>query len=161
MPLVLAAMPSFQPKWDDEVREDAADDNSPGGRLGYLDAWAVVMHAVRLLADGHREEVEALLKVLERLHLEGDDYVQELATIGYLEDFQNALDRHPSLTYDDVLPLLGPESRKWWDAVERFWTGESPQVRLEKHRNKKAREAPHPGWLSAADRTRGTQGRCR
>jgi hypothetical protein len=142
MPLVLAAVPSFREKWDQEVREYWMDEESPGGRLGYMDAGEVVRHAVDLLTTGQRAEVAALFAVVERLHLEGDDYVQELATIGYLEDFQNALDRHPALTHDDVLLLLGKESRKWWRAVERFWAGESPAVRLEKHRRKAARKRP-------------------
>lgn len=140
MPLVLAAVPSFQQKWDRDVREDWADEGSPGGRLGYLDAGEVARHAVDLLATGQRDEVVALLAVVERLHLEGDEYVRELATIGYLEDLQNALDRHRALTYDEMLPLLGVESRKWWHAVERFWTGKSPTVRLEGHRRQVVRK---------------------
>lgn len=140
MPLVLAAMPSFEQKWNEEVREDWADEGAPAGRLGYLDAGEVARHAVDLLAAGQQAEVRALLEVVERLHVEGDEYVQELATIGYLEDLQNALERHATLTYEDVLPLLGPESRRWWDSLERFWSGESPTVQLEKHRRKTARK---------------------
>lgn len=135
MPLVLAAMPSFQRTWEQEVREAWADEDPPTGRLDYLDASAATRHAVARLARGKRAEVQAFLAVVERLHVEGDQYVQELATIGYLEDFQAAVQRRPGLSYNDVLPLLGAESRKWWEAVERFWTGEASVVQLEENRD--------------------------
>jgi hypothetical protein len=138
MPLVLAAMPSFRLLWDREVEVDNADNDSPGGRLGYLDAAALAKHAVELLAVGESDEVEALLDVIERLHVEGDTYVKELATIGYLEDLQHWADLHTQTNRDDVVALLGPVSRAWWVAVDRYWSGASPMVRLDG-------EDSHPG----------------
>ena len=129
MPLVLEAMPSLRETWDET---ENADESGPAGRLGYLDAADVVRHAVRLLAKRRRrDEVAALLAVVERLHVGGDGYVRELATIGYLEDLQGALDRHPSLTRDAVVPMLGPESLRWWHALDRFWNGEAPLVQVD------------------------------
>lgn len=118
MPLVLEAMPSLDGVWDPEA---SLHPGSPGGRLGYYDAGVVAFHAVDVLAAGGRDEVAALLRVVERFLVEGDHYVHELASIGYLEDLQNAVDRHPDLTRDDVVALLGREGRRWWKALDRFW----------------------------------------
>jgi hypothetical protein len=87
---------------------------------------------------GESDEVEALLDVIE-LHVEGDTYVKELATIGYLEDLQHWAELHTQTNGDDVVSLLGPVSRAWWVAVDRYWSGGpsgSPR-----------RENSHPGGL--------------
>lgn len=119
-------MPSLREGWDDD---ENLDDE---GRLHYMDAAAAAHHAVRLLARRKRmAEVTAFLALVERLHVEGDEYVRELATIGFLEDFQTGIDKHHTLTRDAVLPLLGPESARWWRALDRFWNGEAPLVMLD------------------------------
>ncbi len=133
MPLVLAAMPSFVQKWREEVAEASADEGSAGGRLGYLDASAAAEHAVDLLARGETDEVAALLNVVERLHNEGDEYVRELATIGYVEDLQQCADCHHQVNRQDLLRFLGPVTKQWWDALERFRLGQSPGVTPETH----------------------------
>lgn len=68
--------------------------------------------------------------VIERLHLEGDTYVRELATIGYLEGIQNAADADQIGGGATALePFLGAESARWWQGLNAFWTGAAPYVR--------------------------------
>ncbi|WP_134741190.1 hypothetical protein [Nocardioides sp. 503] len=120
--LLLEACPSFEPVWRDEAEEQGADE---GGRLHYSDAAAFSRHVVSLLAAGRTAELPATFAAIERLHVEGDDRVRELATIGYLEDLQNALLR-AGLPMDLAVGWLGPESLRWWRGVQDFWSGRPP-----------------------------------
>jgi hypothetical protein len=122
MPLILEATPSFAVLWAD-LKDENADDE---GRLYYLDAAAVARHLVDLLERGVGNEVAATLAVVERLHVQGSGYVRELATIGYLEDLQNWAARSSTVQPEDFVPLLGPESRRWWRGLNALWSGEVP-----------------------------------
>jgi hypothetical protein len=128
VPLVLAACPSFRPLWEGGVEADHAPEEPGGTRLHYADAAAVARHAVDLLLDGRTEELPALLAVVERLHVDGDAYVRELATIGYLEDLQTAAER-AGVPDEALTGWLGPESLGWWRGVRAFWDGDLPAVR--------------------------------
>lgn len=128
MPLVLAALPSYAETWEHE-QFDSIDDET-GERLLYLDAGNVARYLVSIYANGNTQEVADLFDVIEQLHIEGDDYVSELATIGFVEGIQGTVDQHPSVERDDLLPFLGPVTRQWWDAVDRFWSGEATSVHL-------------------------------
>ncbi|MCB0994624.1 MAG: hypothetical protein KDB21_06015, partial [Acidimicrobiales bacterium] len=65
--------------------------------------------------------------VIERMHTDGDAYVAELATIGYLEGIQNMVG-HAGVDPAVFVPYLGPESARWWRGLDRFWAGEHPTV---------------------------------
>ena len=110
MPLVIAACPSFGAVWDPDENADE------GGRILYLDAADFARHVTHLLRTGEQEEVPAVAALIERLHVEGDPYVRELATIGFLESL------HPD---EDFVPWLHAESRRWWDRLDRFWNGDA------------------------------------
>ena len=127
MPLLLAACPSFGAVWA-ELEHDPLVVDDDGTRLHYLDAARVADHLVELLVRGERDEVAAALGVVERMHREGDEYVRELATIGYLEDLQNVADRHPGCDRVELERLLGPESLRWWRGLDAFWSGGTPAV---------------------------------
>jgi hypothetical protein len=63
--------------------------------------------------------------VIERLVINGDPYVSNLAVIGYLEGFQMVTVTGQGLDPEcDLRPWLGPESEKWWVRINRFWKGE-------------------------------------
>ena len=61
------------------------------------------------------------------MHIDGDEYVRDLATVGYLADIEN-LAGHAGV--DPVLfeEYLGPESRRWWEGLEAFWSGQRQTV---------------------------------
>lgn len=126
MSLLLAACPSFAPDWealkDDPLHSDGTD------RLHYLDASQFARHLVALWVAGEAAEVQAALGVIERMHVEGDDYVQELATIGYLEAIQGAVERAQGCDIGGFVGLLGPESSRWWQGLDEFWSGRASTV---------------------------------
>ena len=126
-PLMLAACPSFRSLWDSDSRDFNLDADT-GERLGYLDAADLTRHLVGLLADGDTEEFPAVFEAIERLHCEGDDYVRELATIGYLEGLQFVSSHEPRIEESDFVPFLGPESLRWWRGLVAYWDGSASTV---------------------------------
>lgn len=113
VPLLADACPTFE--------AGAADEPL------YVELGRLAQHCVELARAGQLGPVTSVLAVVERLHVEGDPYVREAATIGFLEAVQNvALHyRVPLVTFE---PLLGVESRRWWCALVRFWAGEIARV---------------------------------
>ncbi|WP_425415833.1 DUF7674 family protein [Paenibacillus tianmuensis] len=58
----------------------------------------------------------------EDLHIIGDEYVREAATIGLLEAIQN-LSSDSDLDPDVFKPYLKSESLKYWNLLNDFWEG--------------------------------------
>jgi hypothetical protein len=124
MPLLLEACPSFHPQWHkflDEWRDEAK--NLPL----YLALTDFARHLIGLLERDDRDSLVKVFAVVERLHVEGDEYVREAASIGLLEDLQNT-GLHRRTSPADLRAMLEPESCKWWDMIEAFWEGMSPEV---------------------------------
>jgi len=59
--------------------------------------------------------------VIETLHLNGDSYVREAATVGLLEDIQNN-SGHRAVDPAVFVMYLKPESLRWWNKLNDFWT---------------------------------------
>ena len=129
MPLLLSACPSFVPKWE-AVAGENVDEDDPSKRLCYLDAGDFIRHLVELRLAGRIEEMPAVFEVIERLHVEGDHYVRELATIGYLEGLQMRTVTEAGLRtrLEQVVgapkPLVGrrrlrPPGGRFWRLTER------------------------------------------
>lgn len=109
MPLLREACPSCRGPFDD------AD-------LLYVELGNFARHLLKLHLEERSEEFEAVARVIERLHIEGDAYVREAATIGLLEAVQNAWANQgtdPEVFGQHLLP----ESRKWWQSLNDFWDG--------------------------------------
>ncbi|HKN91523.1 MAG TPA: hypothetical protein VJ622_14710 [Acidimicrobiia bacterium] len=129
MPLLLSACPSFVPKWE-AVAGENVDEDDPSKRLCYLDAGDFIRHLVELRLAGRIEEMPAVFEVIERLHVEGDHYVRELATIGYLEGLQMRTVTEAGLDPEqDFRPYFGPVSNKWWERLNRLWAGDASALR--------------------------------
>lgn len=107
--LVLAASPSFAESWDKDENVDEA------GRLPYIDMADLARHLERQLDAGDTTEFPAVFELIERLHVEGDHWVRELATVGILEAL------NPDKRF---IPWLGPASISWWQRLDRFWGGD-------------------------------------
>ena len=73
-----------------------------------------------MLTQGKTETFPIIFKVVEQWHIEGDEYVREAATVGFLEDLQNK-NIHVNSEPEDFRRFLGPESKKWWDKLYGFW----------------------------------------
>jgi hypothetical protein len=72
------------------------------------------------LAAGDFRTLHRTFAVVERWHLEGDQYVREAAAVGLLEDLQNTA-LHVSTSPKDFEPFLLPTSQRFWRNVEHFW----------------------------------------
>ena len=66
-----------------------------------------------------------MFDVVERLHVDGDSYVKEAATIGLLEGIQNVAGHH-GVDPEVIVSHLRTESAKWWAELNRFWDGKAP-----------------------------------
>lgn len=69
-----------------------------------------------------------IFAVVECWHTEGDDYVKQAATIGFLESLQN-LSGGNDRQIATIEPWLGLETRRWWDKLDRFWDGDVVALR--------------------------------
>ena len=117
MGVLLEACPSFEADWQlflDEWKEQT--DDLPL----YLALAAFARHLVGMLERGEPTSFPVIFAAVERLHLEGDDYVKEATTVGLLEDMQNG-NLHTSTKPEQFRQFLGPVSEKWWDKLYRFW----------------------------------------
>lgn len=114
---LLRADPSFEPKWLAFCKEWSHEEDPPL----YAALAELARHLIAQLEAKTTDRFDAVLDVVERWHLEGDDYVREAATIGLLEDLQN-LNLHDRTSPSDFIVWLRPETRRWWDKVEAFWS---------------------------------------
>ena len=115
--LILEACPSFQETWDKSEDQD----------LLYVVMGDLARHLLMLYRDNRTDEFPAVCEMVERLHLDGDRYVRELATIGFLEGVQNNWANNDA-DPDDFCRFLLPESRKWWQELNDFWADKIPHV---------------------------------
>jgi hypothetical protein len=117
MGVLVGACPSFAPHWQSFLEESQ---NEPGELPDYLALSDFARHLIRMLERGDTETFPAIFSAVERLHVEGEHYVKEAATVGLLEDLQN-LNLHSATEPEQFRKYLGPESQRWWDKLYRFW----------------------------------------
>jgi len=113
--LLLKASPSFKDKLEEHYK-DWGEETSL-----YLVAGEFARHLVTSYEKGYTEEFPAVFELLEKLHLEGNEHVQEIATIGFLESLQNVT-LNAGLTPVIFDPYLQPETKKWWNKLNDFWS---------------------------------------
>jgi hypothetical protein len=65
--------------------------------------------------------------IIEKLYVEGDEYVKEAATIGLLEGIQN-ITGNRRLDPEVFVQYLKPESAKWWKKLNDFWDGKTGRL---------------------------------
>jgi len=119
--LLLEACPSFQKEWDAH-REEYGEEV-----LYYVALGDFARHLLDLHQKREVETFPAVARVIEQLHIEGDSYVGESATIGLLEGIQNVWGNNhvdPELFFPFLLPVSG----KWWRSLNDFWNGKSKFV---------------------------------
>lgn len=113
IPLLLEACPSFQQNWNEYL----GGEKEPAEL--YLSLGWFAEHIVDLYKQNKTDEFTAIFNVVERLHIKGDDYVREAATIGLLEDIQNRLQNEND--FNTFIKFLGPVSRDYWEKLIDFW----------------------------------------
>lgn len=115
---LLAAYPAFKEQHDTFMAEWEGD---PEGPPNYILLADLARECLMLLTTKRHAELSKVFGVVEDWLLNGEHYVQEAATVGFLENIQNT-NLHKRTTPDDFLPFCGPESLFWWGKVARFWS---------------------------------------
>jgi len=123
MAMLVAACPSFRRTWEQYVGSEEYDDE-----LLYVHLGECARHLVTLYGAGDTSEFAAVFRVVEDLHVRGDSHVRQAATVGLLETLQNIAE-HRDLDPAVFVQFLGPESARWWDKLDRFWSGDSSALR--------------------------------
>lgn len=116
---MLQACPFLLPVWEAFRAEWADEADKPY----YIALGEFADHLVERFRLGETADFPAIFDVVERWHLEGDAYVREAATIGLLESLQTVAGNN-DLDPASFEPWLKPETRKWWDRLNRFWADE-------------------------------------
>ena len=117
MKTLLAASPSFAGEWETFEREWPGDSED---RPLYLALSAYARHVIALLEAEDVGQLRRVFDAVELLHVEGDAYVREAATVGLLEGLQNT-NLHRTTEPGQLRPFLRPESARWWDRLDSFW----------------------------------------
>lgn len=122
---MLAACPSFVPKWEEFLAEWVDDpalpeDGGDGSLPLYLALSDLTNHLIQNLEAGQTQEFPAVFAVVEQWINHGEHYVSEAAVVGFLEDL-SAKGRYKKATPHAFVMWLGPQSRKWWAEVIDFW----------------------------------------
>jgi hypothetical protein len=97
VPMLIESFPSFTPD------EDNID-------LPYVVFGDFARFALDLYRRSDVSQLQEIGKIFEKLHLEGDNYVGEAATIGGLEGIQNVWG-NSGVDPDQFMPYLLPESK--------------------------------------------------
>jgi hypothetical protein len=118
MGVLLNACPSFAPHWQTFLDEWAShSDELPL----YLVLGDFARHVIGFLERHEIDWITNVFTAVECLQNEGDQYVREAMTIGFLENVQNS-NLHPNGTDPEQFrQYLGPVTVKFWDKLNRFW----------------------------------------
>lgn len=129
IPMLLEAVPSFSEEWNEIEYHPLFWDEETETSLDHVVVRSVfAQHVVRLQRSEATGELTRLFEVVEMIHTDGDEYVQNLATIGLLEGIQFACSHTTDVPQEEFEPYLGPESRRWWRGLNAFWSGNIPRV---------------------------------
>jgi hypothetical protein len=117
MSLVTAVCPSFQPTWDEYLADAKRDGREP---LTYLALADLARHVIGKVEKGDTQCFAQVFDVVERWHIDGEHWVREAATVGFLESLQNK-NLHTTTESEQFRRFLRPESERWWDKLYDFW----------------------------------------
>ncbi len=116
IPLMLEACPELKPQWEEFLLEWADDADLPL----YLFIYVIADHVVGKVDRGESNGLDAVFDVVERWHLEGEHYVREAATVGFLEGIVSWEDKHRE--QQKILETyFRPETARYWTKMHNFW----------------------------------------
>lgn len=124
MKLLLKACPSYQDRWK-EYFADIYDEGDE--QLLYCDLGDFSDHLIELFKTNNLNEFPETFEIIELLHINGDEFVKEAATIGLLEGIQNVA-LNSDLDPNVFSKYLKPESLRWWNNLNDYWDGKTPYV---------------------------------
>ena len=112
LPMLVKSCPSFAGKWREHQQKYRDEENY----LSYVALGEFARHLINLNKQNQTTEFENVFETVENLHLDGEHYVKEAATIGLLEALQNNLKDDA----EKFVKYLKPESLKWWNGEIKF-----------------------------------------
>lgn len=117
VPRLLDAAPSLRARWQTYL---AYWDGRSGG--DYIDMAEVAHHLVEQLHADATDEFPAVFGAVEALLADDDDVIEEIITVGLLEDLQNiAANESGWLFARRFRTWLGPLATARWDLLHRDW----------------------------------------
>ena len=126
--LMLGACPSFQENWRQFVSDWIDETETAQDGLPYYIALGdLAAHVTKRMKARDTSELAAVFLVVERWHVEGDHYVREAATIGFLEALQGCASKKQKKAI--LESWLLPESKRWWTKLNEFWEGDQNALR--------------------------------
>lgn len=131
--LLLEADPKFEPRWERFLADYGDDPELPV----YIALGELAEHLIERQRRDDTEGFDQVFDVVEQWHVEGDDFVAEAASIGFLECLQNQLGGNKrgqeirGVRVSDFEPYLGCESRRWWEKLYRYWDGDEAALRFD------------------------------
>lgn len=144
IPGLLRECPELQAAWDkhaaDWAQEDPKDYDGeiPGD---YNNASEMIHALIEFYAQGETHWFPRFFTYIERLLKEGDEEVQNIAVIGYLETLQTAAswkDHGPEV----FVQWMGPESRQSWVRVHQWWSGGKSLIEIAVDEAQKGKKEP-------------------
>jgi hypothetical protein len=116
MQLFLRAAPAFQEQWGRYL----ACWGDTTGRSLYADFTEFARFMIEEYKHSEIKQLREIFDVIEKLNVEGDEYVKEAVRIGMLEDLQT-ISANEGLDPNVFVEFLGPQSRQWWGKINDFW----------------------------------------
>lgn len=119
---ILKVSPSFQNLWN-EFLEEWKDDK--GDLPIYLALSDLARHIASLISEDKEKELKNIFEIVEKWHVEGEEYVKEAATVGLLENLQNTNIVGKTVP-GKIETYLFPESKRYWKKLYDFWEKNIP-----------------------------------
>jgi hypothetical protein len=118
---ILECSPEFLPIWQ-KFKSDWEDDETTAeeGFPLYLVLNDLARYTARLHSENRLQDLRTLFLVIERWYLEGNHYVQEAATVGFLEDLQNP-NIVGNIDTECFVQYMGGKTKEFWYKVRNFW----------------------------------------
>jgi hypothetical protein len=114
--ILIEADPIFESRWTQFI-DEWKDEADPPVYVALADYARLL---IEMLASGNTERFPAIFDAIELLHIEGDGYVKEAATVGILEPLQNT-NLHNTTEPEQFRPSLRPVSERSWNKLNDFW----------------------------------------
>jgi hypothetical protein len=115
VPRLLKAMPTIKDRWVAYLKY--WDGRSEGD---YLDMSEFAQHLVEKLRAGETSEFPTLFQAVEDLYRQDDDVIDEVLTVGLLEDIQNVA-ANTGVQSSRFRQWLGPITTNRWELLHRDW----------------------------------------
>jgi uncharacterized protein (DUF433 family) len=110
---IIATVPDFQPRFQRFLADWQGEDTP-----WYLAMGELAHYIVESYEQGNTAQFQKLFSTVESVLQNGDGEIQNLISVGLLEDIQN-IASHRSFSLDVFRVYLGPQSLIAWDEVNR------------------------------------------